>query len=179
MTKNQRIHLMADCWKPACQTQGWKVSDRAFRLTKFSALLGRELKTSDDIEPIAEYSRLKMELLQLANRVAVGDPKKKNLLWVIQNQLRPCLALYVDRPDDYIARLLKERHKVFRGVSSMEDLSTQARPGKKHSELMMFIFTLADRIDAMRRAAGDTGHEMCVRAEVKCKCADCAKGATG
>ncbi len=175
ISRKQTIHLMADCWNPACQAQGWKRSDRAFRLQKFGEILGRELCSSDDLEPLGEFDLLKRELLALADKVVMGDPQQKKLLWLVRHQLRPCLALYVLNPDAYIAGILKERHKVFGGLSTVESLSAQARPGKKHSDLMMFIFTLNDRIDAMRSAAGDTGHTMCGRARVKCKCAECQK----
>ncbi len=191
MNKQQRIKMMAELWPAACAFQKWNRNDDAKRYDIFARVLtaegsarrehflqliesrghisGNDLVHEDDISAVFK------ELKELAGKIPLVDPKKKQLLWVVRNQLRPCLALYVEQPDSYMTKILKERHKVFRGVSTIEDLSSQPRPDNKPSELMMFVFTLNDRIDALRSAYGDTGHMMCVRARVKCKCAECAK----
>jgi hypothetical protein len=189
ISQKQRIHLMADCWKPACKAQGWKVSDRDFRLAKFSEILERPLATSDDIEPIKEFGILKHELLRLADNLKgameSGHPEldeRRRLLDVIADLFK-CARVY-DPADSYLKHVLMPRFKIVDGWRALEDLSPEPtlrknwKTGKMEegpSELMQCVFTISRCVNKLRNDADDTGHEMCVKARVRCRCADCVR----
>lgn len=185
ISKNQRIHLMADCWNPACKAQGWKASNREFRLQKFSELLGRPLKSSDDIEPIKEFGQLKAKLLRLADNVRgatedgdTNHDERRRMLWTIEHFYKPCLGVYVADVETYLNTVLKERFKIVKGLSTYEDLSSRPRifsGEEKPSQMQMFIFTLGQRLQKFRSEAHDTIHDMKMKANVPCDCSICTR----
>lgn len=188
MNKQQRIYMMAEIWPEACEFQGWDRNDKEKRYEVFARVLGHKPRHADTLargEHISfndfdqdDFGDVKKELLQLAGKVPTHDPKKQNLLWVIRNRLRPCLAVYHPYPDAYMRTVLKMRHKIFKGVETVDDLSAVEvrRPSKKNpgrmitdSPLKQFLFTLSRCVDELRQKAGDSVHEMNQRAQVPCR----------
>jgi hypothetical protein len=145
-------------------------------------------KSAKEINHTSEFGAIKARFEFLAGRLqgAIEDgntdlDKKRRLLWVMRRRLFPQLALYVpDNPERYVEAILKERFKLFKGISTPDDLSVQSRIGTdgkpKPSPLLMLIMTFSARIDAMRQAAGDSVHAMNQRAHTPCKrgCHECA-----
>ena len=61
ITDEQRVSIMV-LWGKVCKDRGWKSSDKAFRLAKFSELIGRPLKSTNDVERLDECTKLMAEL---------------------------------------------------------------------------------------------------------------------
>jgi hypothetical protein len=188
MTDSQRIYLMADLWPRACKTQRWNKGDRALRLRVFSEALGRGLTSASEINATSDFDHIKAHLLMLADNVQgtietdhpeIGD--RRRLLWKYQHVQRPCLGVYVEDVDAYVRQILRERFKLFEGISTVEDLSpdprlvfTGGRQIEKPSPLLMLITTLDARLNSMRQKAGHSIHQMRTMAGVKCDCAECS-----
>lgn len=186
MNREQRIHMMAELWPNACTAQGWAKGDDEKRYDLFARVLGHKprhkakLDHGDHISfnsfDEQDFTDVKKELLLFANRLPKPAPanKKTQTLWVIQNRIMPCIALY--RPADvYVKTILKTRFKKVPGVATMADLSDVVAPGQRFSPLQQFLFTLSRALDRLRAEAGHTGHEMHQLASLACKpgCARC------
>lgn len=92
-----------------------------------------------------------------------------------------CLALYRDDADAFLAEIIKDKFRHGERVHPMtiEDLTDQptirrdGQPGS--SQLDQVLMRLAGAIQPLRKAAGDTLHEMKLRAGVPCDCARCRR----
>jgi hypothetical protein len=121
MTLPQRNKLMIELWPAACRAQGWKASDRNFRLFILSVAvsfeigtlqqffqvmstpvdkLPRLLTTADEIDQGEEFTKVKAVLSLLSDSVAgardAGDPAL-NLARQKRNvilSLMQCLSIY-------------------------------------------------------------------------------------
>ncbi len=195
ITTKQRIHLMAELWPNACAAQGWQKGDDQRRyevfaealghLSRYQAILDRGGHISTKDMDNGDFDLVKKHLLHLADKINIVDQEKKRLLWVINVRIAKCLALYVYDPGAYIQRVLLERFKIVRGVSTPADLSTAQRwkrdeagelvrdshgdPIELPSQLKMLVMTLTGRVDALRRQAGHSGHEMHQAAGLECR----------
>ena len=73
LSRDQRIFLLTarqrngqpGLWHGACRSQHWNPSDREFRLAKLSEIVGRKIASTDDIERVDEFTKVKNELLIL------------------------------------------------------------------------------------------------------------------
>jgi hypothetical protein len=186
-------------WKGVCIRQGWTTKNGmttaeidAKRKEVMREVFRRDF-SSKDIQTNDQFTLIKNRFLFLKDNLqgAIEDGsqvenKKRQLLWVIKNRLRPCLAVYIERPDDYIAKLLRDGHHIYKGVSTIDDLSAveTTRQSKKtgreitDSPLKRFVYTLSRCIDDLRHNARDTVHYMHQMAGIPCKagCAECAHG---
>ena len=107
-----------------------------------------------------------------AAREVLPDGEQFNQARVLRNQilteLIPCLELYIADVQAYVTEIIeaKTRHwttdRPARGLTLL-DLDAVM--------LKQVQFTLAARLNAKRKAAGDTGHEMKMKAGVPCQCA--------
>lgn len=178
-------------WASACKAQGWNKLPTAAREAKRREVHVQVFgapKSAKDINHTNDFGAIKAKFEFLAGQLrgAMEDgerepDEKRRLLWVMRRRLFPQLALYVmDNPERYVESILKERFKLFKGISSPDDLSAKSRIGAdgkpKPSPLLMLVMTFSARIDAMRRASGDSVHAMNHRAKTPCKrgCAECA-----
>lgn len=143
------------------------------------------LKSTNDIADNKQFTKVKGLLLMLADDLrgpsANHDNQARTKRWVVQQQIK-CLALYVGNAEAYVAQIIRDK---FKGGSAfvpltLDDLS--ARPYESESrtvpsQLDQLIRTLAGRLHnkktGFRVKAGHTIHEMCVKAGVKCHCAEC------
>ena len=72
MTSAQRFHLFIDThdnvslWTQACMAMGWDKEDRELRMAEFSKALGRQIKTSSEIDHLKDFDAVKGHLLALA-----------------------------------------------------------------------------------------------------------------
>jgi hypothetical protein len=171
LTKNQRVHLMAELWPNACVFQGWNENDKERRYEFFARVLGsREphkttlargghISANDFIKTDQQddFGDVKRELLLLAAAdLRQESPVRRTRLWIIRRRLAPCLHIYKAGALDTI---LRERFKRARQVNGIEDLSD--------GDLEKLIWTLEARVNAARNEAGDSHHEMCLEARVK------------
>ena len=146
MTKAQRITLNADWWPAACRAQGWKTSDREFRILVCSWCVSldnptliqlldairsegeprrclnstSELNNTDDIDRVK--SCLGMLASNLDSTKEVGHPeigRARRIRDTIRDQLK-CLALYHPNPQGFVAEIIKDK---FRRGSRHEPLT--------------------------------------------------------
>ena len=66
MTDRQQRWFNTALWPNACRAQGWRVTDRPFKLARVSAIIGRDIDTTKDVGWGKEFDILKNELLRLA-----------------------------------------------------------------------------------------------------------------
>lgn len=195
MTKNQR-DLLLRLWSQACRYQGW-TSANGLNSKMVDALRRRETekvfgepKSWKEISWRGEFDKIKNHFLFLAGNVKgtirTDRPdldEKQRLLKFIQEDLLRCLALYRP-PERYLQDILRDGHRIYSGLKTIEDLSAAPRPPRdgedqpRPSQLQCLIYTLSARINTLRNEAGDTIHDMRMRAGLECTCAACCpKGA--
>ena len=195
ITTSQRITIM-QIWGRVCKDRGWKSSDKTLRLAKFSELLGRPLASTNDVERFDECTKLMNELhCLLGTSLRAGkeatDPTL-NQARVLRNQILteiiPCLELYRgEKLVSDIADIMEDKNrwwKVDRPARGMTLMDLDARPITRTdrktgevkfmgSQLSQMQWTLARWMNDLRNAAGDTIHQMKIKAGVKCVCALC------
>lgn len=188
ITKAQRWKIL-ELWGKVCQDRGWKVSDRALRLATIGGILQRQLTTLDDVGRLDECTKVMAELgCMIGDDLRAGleatDPTrnhKRNWRWLIPNEVLPCLALYpLEKPMG-----LDGARQFFKTV--MESKTRYRKADRPESDptlndfdertVEQIFWTLSARLNDKRKAAGHSGHAMCVLAGVRCKCASC-RGAT-
>lgn len=191
ITPAQRTSIMIT-WGKVCKDRGWKTSDREFRLAKFGELLGRPLASTDEIERLAECTKLMAELQSLlgvslrAGKEAT-DPTL-NQARVLRNQILieiiPCLELYRgEQLSGDITKIMEDKNrwwKLDRPAREMTLMDLDARPIYRNgkycgTQLSQMQWTLARWLNNLRKSAGETIHEMKTRARVPCTCAKCVK----
>jgi len=195
ITESQRTTIM-QLWGRVCKDRKWKTSDKTFRLAKFSELLGRKLESTNDVERINECTKLMNELKCLLGiSIQAGkeatDPSL-NAARVLRNQILteiiPCLELYRgEKLTADLAGIMEDKNrwwKLDRPVRGMTLMDLDARPifrtdratGEQKfcgSQLSQMQWTLARWMNDLRNEAGDTIHQMKMKAGVPCTCAEC------
>jgi hypothetical protein len=186
ITKAQRWKIL-ELWTKVCRDRGWKVGDRSLRLATIGKFLGRDLLTLDDIGRLYECTKVMAELeamlgTSLRAGLEAADPsrnQKRNWKWLIANEALPCLAIYpLDQPMGdtgayaYLVEVLagKSRYrKTDRPESEprLEDFDART--------VELIYYTLWARLNSKRKAAGHSGHDMCIAAGVECRCAACTR----
>lgn len=110
--------------------------------------------TNKDFDAVLREFRAISLPADMDAQLRLMNQERKRLLYKISMQ-KKLLAVFVEKPEAYVASLLNER---FRGRAA-EDLEFRAE-GDRTSEMMQLIMTLAARIDRFRRDAGLTNQEM-------------------
>jgi len=194
INQKQRITIMKT-YTQVCKERGWKSSDRAFRMAKFSEIIGREIASSDEIGRIDECTKLMKELkamlgvdLQAARE---ADDLTINRARVLRNQIAgelvPCLELYEADVPAYMTEIMADKNrwwKIDRPVCEITIMDLDAKPvhrwnpKKKEmqdfpSQLEQLQYTLQARLNTKRNEAGETIHEMKKRACIPCHCSRC------
>lgn len=192
ITKLQRIKIL-ELWAKVCKDRDWKVGDRALRLATIGKILGRELKTLDDVGRTEECTKVFAELqvmlgVSVRAGLEAGDPslnKARNYRHVIMNELTPCLAIYVEDVPAYLTAIMADKNrwwKVDRPAAdiTLEDLDARPIFRRVKGELKEFpstleqlMMTLSARLNVLRNKAGHTIHEMKTQAGVPCGCKHC------
>jgi len=186
ITKAQRWKIL-ELWTKVCKDRGWKTSDRGLRLATIGGFLGRELTTLDDVDRLAECTKVFAELeallgVSLRAGLEAADPgrnRKRNFKWLIANEVLPALAIYpLEAPmGDVGAFAFLQR--VMEGKSRYRQTDRPEREARledfNDATVEQIYWTLWARLNAKRKAAGHSGHDMCVLAGIKCKCAACRR----
>ncbi len=190
ITKAQRWKIL-ELWTKVCKDRGWKTSDRALRLATIGKFIGRDLATLDDIGRLDECTKVMAELeamLGVSLRAAQEsiDPsrnRKRNWKWLIANEALPCLAIYpLEAPMgdvgayQYLVKVMTDKSRYRKtdrpdSEPTLEDFDART--------VEQIYWTLNARLNDKRKAAGHTGHDMCVAASVRCKCAKCRRAQEG
>lgn len=175
MTKGQRIALQADWWPAACQTQGWKASDRELRLrvcawavslpdpTQLSLLEAiksdrvpqRWLESCNDLDNKADIDRVKACLGMLADKLKptseVGQPQfgsARRIRDVIRSHLK-CLALFESHPKRFLASLVNDMFNRGRPGLTIRDLTDDPHFRRDNTEGPSDLSRLVMRLAAI------------------------------
>ena len=115
--------------------------------------------------------------------VDAGRNRKRNFKWLIANEVLPALAIYATEgaPDvpmgDVGAFAFLQR--VMEGKSRYRQTDRPERAARledfNDTTVKQIYWTLWARLNSKRKAAGHTGHDMCEKAGIKCKCAACRR----
>lgn len=185
MSNGQRVHMMAELWPNACKAQGWNKSDAEKRYEVFARVLtapghvncGKHLQTIAAGEHIsfnsfdnADFDAVKKELLHLADVIPSPTSgavrgEKERMLWKIRNEQVKCIAVYRGNFASYINKILRDRFKRTVDVNTLADMPTE--------DVRKAMMTFAGRINYLRKEAGDTIHDMKMKAKLPCDCAIC------
>jgi hypothetical protein len=172
-------------WKQVCLANAW-TKDAGLSAADIDARRKAILRecgfaSLTTVDRTAGFTKVKNKLLILIGtdlQAAQEDQDatantSRNHRWVIEKEILPCLALYLEDVTGYVAGILADtlRHyKTDRPTRppGLGDLT----PAQMHRTLM----TLSARLNAKRKSAGDTIHEMRTKAGVRCDCAGCVRG---
>jgi hypothetical protein len=178
-------------WNTVLKHQGWDKMPTKVREAKrrevHVAVFGAP-KSAKDINHTDEFGAIKARFELLAGLVKGGvedeHPEfdtRRRLFWKFENVQKKQLGVYVNDPEAYIRQILRERFKIFRGISTVEDLDAKPRfrmingeSKKMPSPLLMLVMTLDRCIDDLRAQAGHTIHQMNMEAGVPCRCKECS-----
>lgn len=146
----------------------------------------------------------KLELLigtSVQAGIEANDPVAHNNARIhrhtIEKEILPCLALYTE-VDGYLATViagLTRHYKTDQPTRppTLDDLDIYPAIGNRHtksntccavkgqrlcpgpSQLEQCLMTLSARLNALRKASGDTIHDMKLRAGLECNCAQCCR----
>ena len=116
----------------------------------------------------------------------------------IEKEILPCLALYVEDVTGYVATVIAGLTRHYQTdqptrPATLSDLDIYPAIGSRHttndtchaikgkryspgpSQLEQCLMTLHARLHALRKAAGDSIHDMLTKAGLECNCAKCCR----
>jgi len=160
----------------------------------------RWLESTNDLDDKADIDRVKACLGMLADDLKkteeVGQPqigRARRLRDVIRDQIK-CIGVYLPHPRAFVAEIINDKFNRARRVETLtvRDLTDDPiilRDGREiPSQLDQLVMTLGACLNGsgkmrgtkrsrlgFRVAAGDTLHEMKMKAGVRCDCAECLK----
>ena len=187
---SSQIQSIQRTWRQVCKDRGWQQNDRAFRLAKFSELLGRPLDSLTHVERIAECTKLMNGLkamlgVSVKAGIEAGDTSINDarvLRFQIVTEIVPCLELYREDVCAFMGKIMADKNrwwKIDRPVRDITIDDLDARPTIRRdsspgpSQLQQLQWTLTARLNELRKASGDTIHVMKIKAGVPCACALC------
>jgi hypothetical protein len=88
----------------------------------------------------------------------------------ILTELVPCLELYVEDVRVFLTQIMEDKTRYRKTDRPDRDLNLM---DLNAGQLKHMQFTLAARLNDKRKAAGDTIHDMKIKASVPCSCAEC------
>lgn len=186
-------------WPQACRANNWTkdggMSAAAIDAKRKEILRECGFESLTEVDRTDGFTKVKNKLLILIGvDVKAGtedqDPtenKGRTHRYVIAKEIIPCLALYEEDVTGYVASViagLTRHYKTDRPERppTLEDLSAKPtfkkRGGKwikGPSQALQALMTLSARLDDKRKAAGDTVHDMKIKAGLECDCARCCE----
>ena len=200
VSRAQVVSLKSTLWPAACRAQQWPEKDRDFQMAWLSQCVGREIKTSNDLERKGEFDKVKRDLelaasnLDAASRAVSAeqghDVEAQERVRHQLDEVMQCLALYVADVPAYAREIIRD--KILRGarhtrVPEMDELSTAPRFFTRKSDgqvvelpsqLEQMLYTLSRALNGKkgyRNQAGDSLCTMRIKAGLRCACARCSK----
>ena len=147
------------------------------------------------VDRVDGFTKVKMELLVLQGvSVKAGIEsedltinKARTIRHFIVTDLVPCLELYVADVRGYMTSIMEDKNrwwKIDRPARDITLMDLDAKPVYRHdkktgelktwpSQLEQMKWTMAARLNTLRKDTGDTIHDMRLRAGLKCVCAVC------
>lgn len=135
-----RRNYSGGLWGMACDAMGWPKGDKPFRIQKLSEILGREISSASEIGRIKEFSKVKGDLLALAQPANLNA--QKNIVDQPLIVLRFSIRLTIERAglsDAYWQKICRDKF----GMADIDMLN--------ETQLEHFRNTLCARISSDRR----------------------------
>ena len=196
---DEQVKLFWREWPKACKAMGWTkangMSTAEIDLKRKEFLKRCGFDSLTKVDRVDGFTKVKMELLVLQGvSVKAGieaDDPSINQARVQRNyiltELVPCLELYIADVAGVMAEIMEDKNRWWkidrpaRGMSLMDlDAKPVYRTDRATGELKEFpgqlkqmVYTLSARLNDKRKAAGDTIHDMKIKANVPCACAIC------
>ncbi|HWX18757.1 MAG TPA: hypothetical protein VN578_02515 [Candidatus Binatia bacterium] len=197
LSKPQRDRFWRE-WSAACEAQGWTIlnGETDFDITArrhellrscgFSSLTLVDRKAGFD-KVLAALGALQSKLPSAHEQIDPSIGEARRTRHIITAEILPCLSLYLsdpipanpstplDRARHYATALIEEM--LMRGGCEQEQFQNFTFP-----ELLEFLdatqlahlrSTLTNRLQAKRKASGDTIHDMHAKSRTRCPCAKC------
>jgi hypothetical protein len=186
-------------WPKACKAMNWTrdagLTAAAIDAKRKEFLLRCGFKSLTEVDRVDGFTKVLKELLVLQgtdlSAAREADDSTINQARVLRNtiltELAPCLELYVADVGGFMTEIMEDKNrwwKIDRPARGMTLLDLDAKPVFRTdratgelkefpSQLKQMIYTLSARLNDKRKEAGDTIHEMKVKANVPCACAIC------
>ena len=173
---SEQVKLFWREWPKSCAAQGWTrangMSPTQIDAKRKEFLLRCGFDSLTKVDRTEGFTRVKNELFLLqrpdlkAARETI-DPslnESRVLRHGILTELIPCLEVYVPDVRAYLAEVLFHQGEQMRSLDLMHLSAGQLR---------QLRFTINARLNEKRKAAGDTIHDMKLKAGLPCKCAQC------
>ena len=186
-------------WPKSCKAMGWtkangmSAGEIDAKRKEFLQRCGFDSLTK--VDRVDGFTKVLNELLVLQGTdlkaAREADDSSINQARVQRNyiltELVPCLELYIADVSGFMAEIMEDKNrwwKIDRPARGMTLLDLDAKPiyrtDRATGELKEFpgqlkqmIYTLSARLNDKRNAAGDTIHEMKMKAGVPCNCSIC------
>jgi hypothetical protein len=186
-------------WPKSCKAMGWtkangmSAAEIDAKRKEFLARCGFDSLTK--VDRVDGFTKVLKELLVLQGTdlkaAREADDPTINQARVARNfiltELVPCLELYVADVAGFMAEIMEDKNrwwKIDRPARSMTLMDLDAKPVYRTdratgelkefpSQLKQMIYTLSARLNDKRKEAGDTIHEMKIKANVPCTCSLC------
>lgn len=186
-------------WPKSCKAMGWTkangLSAAEIDQKRKEFLVRCGFNSLTEVDRVDGFTRVLKELQVLQGTdlkagIEAGDLSinlARTLRHQILTELVPCLELYVADVRAYMTEIMQDKNrwwKIDRPVREMTIMDLDAKPifhtdratGELKpwpSQLEQLRYTLAARLNTLRGDAGDTIHEMKLKAKVPCVCALC------
>lgn len=189
-------------WPQACRANGW-TKERGMTAAQIDAkrkevLLECGFDSLTRVDRTDGFTKVKNKLLILigVDLKAAGEDQDttentaRTHRHVVEMEIIPCLALYEEDVNGYVATViagLMRYYKTDRPASppTLDDLDTRPRIGtvrtgprkgqtyQTASQMEQAMMTLNARRHEKRKTAGDSIHDMKLRAGLECNCRQC------
>lgn len=133
--------------------------------------------SNHDLDRVLAVFRTISRPASMTSQIRQLGQRRTRMEYKISEHIR-CLGLYVPNAAAYALQILRERFH----VGSIEELGdspiirrTATGVIEGNAPLLQYLMTLAARVNAVRKKAGDTLHEMKTKAGVECDCAACIR----
>jgi len=186
-------------WPKSCKAMGWTkangMSAAEIDAKRKEFLLRCGFNSLTKVDRVDGFTKVLNELLVLQGvslkAARESDDPSLNHARVLRNtiltELVPCLELYVADVAGFMAEIMEDKNrwwKIDRPARGMTLMDLDAKPVFRTdratgelkefpSQLKQMIYTLSARLNDKRKDAGDTIHEMKIKAGVPCACALC------
>jgi hypothetical protein len=185
-------------WPKACRANNWTreagltTAEIDSKRKEFLARCG--FKSLTEVDRVDGFTKVLNELIVLQGTdldagIEAGDltiNKARTIRHQILTELIPCLELYLDDVRAYVTTIMQDKNRWWKIDRPARDITMNdldARPifRRKDGELNEFPsqldqlrYTLSARLNALRKAAGDSIHDMKLKAGVPCVCVICS-----
>lgn len=186
-------------WPKSCKAMGWTkesgMSAAKIDLKRKELLARCGFSSLKQVDRVDGFTKVLNELLvmqgaSLQAGMEAEDQtinRARTLRHHIINELVPCLELYLADVRGYMTSIMEDKNrwwKIDRPVRKMTLMDLDAQPvwrtDKKigelkewPSQLEQMRYTLTARLNTLRGEAGDTIHDMKLKAGLPCVCAKC------